>query len=255
MTVNLSVSMALMQSPDGLLVRPSTSRSTVPGSSVRGAPYPAPAIVLRNVVSVVGGFPVLAGVDLDLSPGEVVLLTGANGAGKTSLLRVIAGLAPVTSGEATAFGCDLARPPRAHRGRVVFVGGDAGCYGALTVRRNLELYAGAARLAPADLVAAAIDIGLGPQLDVPFGRLSTGQRQRCALAIGLARRADVVLLDEPHSGLDARGRDLIDRTVIDAAAHGAIVVVVSHEVERARRIATAEVVVSGGLCGSKKEIA
>ena len=206
-------------------------------------------------MSVVGGFPVLAGVDLDLSPGEVVLLTGANGAGKTSLLRVVAGLAPVTSGKATAFGYDLVRPPRAHRGRVVFVGGDAGCYEPLTVRRNLELFAVASGITPADLVAAALDLGLGPQLDVPFGRLSTGQRQRCALAIGLARRADVLLLDEPHSGLDARGRDLIDRTVVDAAARGAIVVVVSHELERARRIATAEVVVSGGLCGSKKEIA
>ncbi len=205
-------------------------------------------------MSVVGGFPVLAGVDLDLSAGEIVLLTGGNGAGKTSLLRVIAGLAPVTSGEATAFGYDLARPPRAHRGRVVFVGGDAGCYEALTVRRNLELYAAASRQAPAELLGAAVDLGLEVQLDVPFGRLSTGQRQRCALAIGLARRADLFLLDEPHSGLDERGRDLIDRTVVDAAAGGAIVVVVSHELERARRIATAEIVVSGGVCGSKKEI-
>lgn len=222
-------------------------------SVASGAPCPAPAIVLRDVVSVVGGFPVLAGVDLDLSVGEILLLTGRNGAGKTSLLRVIAGLAPVTSGKATAFGYDLARPPRAHRNRVVFVGGDAGCYEALTLRRNLELYAGATRQAPAELLGVAADLGLEAQLEVPFGRLSTGQRQRCALAIGLARRADVLLLDEPHSGLDARGRDLIDRTVVDAAARGAIVVVVSHELERARRIATAEVVVSGGCVLLKKK--
>lgn len=240
-----------MQRTDGRLV----DGDRPPTSSVIESPSPRPTIVLRNVVSVVGGFPVLAGVDLELSVGEIVLLTGENGAGKTSLLRLVAGLAPVTSGRATAFGSDLGRAPWAHRSRVVFVGGDTGCYDALTVRRNMELYAAASRRAFADLLEAATRLGLRAQFDVPFGRLSTGQRQRCALAIGLARRADLILLDEPHSGLDAAGRDLIDRTVVAAAEGGAIVVIVSHELDRARRIATAEVVVSGGLCGSKKRIA
>jgi energy-coupling factor transporter ATP-binding protein EcfA2 len=82
--------------------------------------------------------------------------------------------------------------------------------------------------------------------DVQVGRLSAGQRRRTALACLVARRAELWLLDEPHAGLDAAGRDELDATLRAAAAAGATVMVASHELERAGALATRVVEVVGG---------
>jgi len=82
--------------------------------------------------------------------------------------------------------------------------------------------------------------------------LSAGQKRRCALACLVVRRAELWLLDEPHAGLDAKGRDEIDRIVKEAAASGATVVVASHEIERAQQLATRTVsLVAGQVRGSQ----
>jgi energy-coupling factor transporter ATP-binding protein EcfA2 len=90
-------------------------------------------------------------------------------------------------------------------------------------------------------------MGLASRLaDVQVGRLSAGQRRRTALACLVARRAELWLLDEPHAGLDAAGRDDLDATLREAAAAGATVMVASHELERAGALATRVVEVVGG---------
>lgn len=81
---------------------------------------------------------------------------------------------------------------------------------------------------------------------VPVGRLSAGQRRRVAVAALVARRPELWLLDEPHAGLDATGRDLLDDLVREAVAAGATVLVASHEIERAASLATRTVVMAGG---------
>lgn len=201
---------------------------------------------LRGALSVVDGFPLLAGVDLEVHRGELVLVSGSNGAGKTSLLRLLAGVLPLTGGTATVLGVDLARDAGAQRSRVALVGQETGCYDDLSVERNLRLHARAAGVSAdhASDVLAALD--LGPLAGVAHGRLSTGQRRRCALAVGLARGAELLLLDEPHAGLDANGRDIVDRSMITAAAAGTTVLLVSHELDRARALVGREVRLSGG---------
>lgn len=197
-----------------------------------------PVVHLRAAVALLGRFPALAGVDLDVARGEVVLLRGPNGAGKTTLLRACAGLVPVVRGEAVVLGTDLCRDRRAVRRRVALLGHDSGLHDELTVADNVRFWGRAVRARPAD-TAAALDLaGLGERLrEVPVGQLSAGERRRCALACLLARRPELWLLDEPHAGLDHAARDQLDRLIGQAVRQGATVLMSSHELERAEALA------------------
>ena len=206
-----------------------------------------PVVELRDAVAVLGGFPVLAGADLTVERGEIVLLQGPNGAGKTSLLRLCAGLLPIERGSGTIFGLDLATQRNAIRPRVGLLGHHNGLYRDLTVAQNVRFW-GATVGATDDEVAGAMErLGVHTRLaDVAVGRLSAGQKRRAALACLVARRAELWLLDEPHAGLDATGRDDLDATLREAAGAGATILVASHEHDRAGALATREVHVVGG---------
>jgi len=207
-----------------------------------------PVVHLRSAVSLLGRFPALAGVDLDVDPGEIVLLQGPNGAGKTTLLRTLAGLLPVVSGTATVLGHDLRTDARAVRRRVGLLGHATMLYDELTVADNVRFWSRAAKARPADAEAALTELGLDGRLrDVAVARLSAGQRRRASIAVMVARRPELWLLDEPHAGLDAATRDVVDDLVRRAAASGATVVVASHELERATALAGRSVTIVGGV--------
>jgi heme ABC exporter ATP-binding subunit CcmA len=202
---------------------------------------------LRGAVSLLGRFPALAGVDLDVAPGEIVLVQGPNGAGKSTLLRTCAGLLPVVAGTAEVLGHDLVADRRTVRRRVGLLGHATGLYDDLTVADNVHFWARAAGAEPADAEAAIARAGLAGRLhDVQVARLSAGQRRRTALAVLLARRPELWLLDEPHAGLDVDGRELVDLLVTGAAAAGATVLLASHDLDRATALAHRSVTISGG---------
>lgn len=204
-------------------------------------------VELRGVVAVLGGFPALAGVDLTVRRGEVLLLQGPNGAGKTSVLRVCAGLLPVERGGGSILGMDITAERDAIRSRVGLLGHTNGLYLDLTVAQNIRFWASTVGATQDEVSAAMQRMGLDGRLaSVKADRLSAGQRRRCALASMIVRRAELWLLDEPHAGLDAAGRDEIDSVLRDAVAAGATVVVSSHELERAGALATRVVTVDGG---------
>jgi heme ABC exporter ATP-binding subunit CcmA len=207
----------------------------------------APAVRLRSAVALLGGFPVLAGADLEVQTGEVVLLQGANGAGKTSLLRTCAGLLAVVSGSAVVLGCDLTLDRRAVRRRVGLLGHATALYDDLTVEDNVRFAVRAAGAPSAAVEPALIRLGLGGRLrSVGASRLSAGQRRRTALAVLVARQPELWLLDEPHAGLDAEHRDLLDDLIRDAVAGGAAVLMASHELDRASALAHRTVTMAGG---------
>lgn len=211
---------------------------------------------LRAAVALLGRFPALAGVDLDVRRGEVVLLNGPNGAGKTSLLRACAGLLPIVSGEAVVLGHDLRADRWAVRRRVGLLGHATGLYDELTVADNVRFWARASRATPADADAAMAALGLDGRLrDVAVSRLSAGQRRRTSLAVLVARRPELWLLDEPHAGLDHEARDLVDGLVRDAARAGATIVVASHEHDRAAALAGRQVTIAGGTVQTEPEVA
>ena len=204
-------------------------------------------IRLHAAVALIGRFPALAGVDLDVGEGEVVLLQGPNGAGKSTLLRLCAGLLRLESGEGDVLGHDLATERPAIRRSVGLLGHDTALYDDLTVRENLDFWARASRVDGASVEPAMERLGVADRLhDVAVGLLSAGQRRRVALAAIVVRRPRVWLLDEPHAGLDPSGRDLVDRLVVDAAAAGATVLLSSHEVDRTLDLATRRITVAGG---------
>jgi heme ABC exporter ATP-binding subunit CcmA len=205
------------------------------------------ALHLREVVALAGRFPALAGVNLSVDHGEVVVLVGPNGAGKTSLLRMCAGLLAPTRGEAWVLGCDLSRDRSAVRSQVGLVGHAPALYEDLTVTENVR-FAVRAGGGDADQVRPALErLGLGGRVArTPAGKLSAGQRRRVGLAVLAARRLPLWLLDEPHAGLDSDARALLSQMVEDSARAGTSVLLVSHEVSVSAPLADRVVRMSGG---------
>jgi len=206
-----------------------------------------PVIELNDVVAVLGQFPALAGANLQVSRGEIVLLQGPNGAGKTSILRVCAGLLPIERGSGRVLGIDLVTQRDEVRSRVGLLGHSNGLYLDLTVEQNIRFWASMVNATEEEIVRAMSLMRIDGRLSsVKTALLSAGQRRRCALASLIVRRAEIWLLDEPHAGLDAQGRDELDSVLRHAVSAGATIVLASHEMERASALATRVVTVDGG---------
>ena len=205
-----------------------------------------PVVCVRSAVCLLDRFPALAGADLDVDEGEIVLLSGPNGAGKSTLLRLLAGLLPLRSGTATVLGHDLGRDRRAVRRELSLVGHQTFCYDDLTAVENLHFAARACGRSVAAADAALERLELTRVAKVVHRRLSAGQQRRLALAVALARDPKLLLLDEPHAGLDAAGREVLDAVVAAAPSEGRTVILASHELTRARALARREVRVVAG---------
>lgn len=206
------------------------------------------AIWLRDAVCSRGGFPALAGVDLDVGTGEILLVRGPNGAGKTTLLRLLAGLASLDCGEGRVLGWDLASERRALRPHVGLLGHELMLYEDLTVAENLRFFGTLAGASAGESRAALDRMEVAGRLaDVPLRRLSAGQRKRVATAALAVRRPRLWLLDEPHAGLDTSGRGAVNRLLREAAASGATVLLASHEAPAAAEAATRTVHLAGGV--------
>lgn len=210
-------------------------------------PPSGPAVSLQDAVALAGRYPLLAGCDLEVARGETVLLEGANGAGKTSLLRVCAGLVPLASGRARILGLDPVGQRTRLRRRVGLLAHATHLYDDLTVTENLRFAVRAAAGDVSRVEAAAERWGLvGRLAHSSAGRLSAGQRRRVALAALCARWPEVWLLDEPHAGLDAAARRLLDGLLDEVATSGATVLVASHEAAAVEARAARVVTLQGG---------
>ena len=216
-------------------------------SAIAHEPGTDVVVDLVDAVAVLGSFPALAGATLSVRRGEIVLLRGPNGAGKTTLLRLCAGLVPLERGQGQILGVDLVRDRELVRHRVGMIGHNNGLYSDLTVTENVRFWGRTVGASTSEVDAALHRMGLDGRLaNLPISRLSAGQKRRTALAGLVARRAELWLLDEPHAGLDAAGRDELDQVLKLAAAAGATVMVASHELERASQLATRQVEVVAG---------
>jgi heme ABC exporter ATP-binding subunit CcmA len=216
-------------------------------SAIAHEPGTDVVVDLVDAVAVLGSFPALAGATLSVRRGEIVLLRGPNGAGKTTLLRLCAGLVPLERGQGRILGVDLVHDRELVRHRVGMIGHNNGLYSDLTVTENVRFWGRTVGASTSEVDAALHRMGLDGRLaNLPISRLSAGQKRRTALAGLVARRAELWLLDEPHAGLDAAGRDELDQVLKLAAAAGATVMVASHELERASQLATRQVEVVAG---------
>jgi len=189
---------------------------------------PATAATLRGISVDYAGTVAVDGVDLDITSAALTVLVGANGAGKSTLLEVLAGAKAPTAGVVDASGVTRAFVPQrsAVSDRLPLTVRDVvtvGLWGRLGLFRRPD----PTDRAVIDRAMRRVDIaGLAAS---PFSALSGGQRQRTLLAQGLARRADLLLLDEPTTGLDALSADLIRTAIADEIRGGVTVVCVSHD--------------------------
>ena len=172
-----------------------------------------------------GGREIFSSLDFEASAGEALAVTGRNGSGKTSLLRLIAGLLAISGGSVTLEGgdADLTLPEQAH-----YLGHRDALKPALSVMENLGFwrdFLGGEAFDPAESLAA---VGLDHASHLPAAYLSAGQRRRLSLARLIAVRRPVWLLDEPTAALDAAGQRLFAALMREHLGRGGLVVAATH---------------------------
>ncbi len=181
------------------------------------------------------------GLDLDVAAGQVHALVGLNGAGKSTLMRLLVGLLKPDSGSAELWGVPAWRAPASVRARIGYVGGGRS-YAELTVAEHLTWSArlhGCRRLDAKRRASDQIDrLALRPWASKPTRTLSSGNRQRLAVAAALVHDPDLMILDEPTNALDPAGVIELRRIIADCAQQGAAVFVSSHHLDEMARLAT-----------------
>jgi ABC-2 type transport system ATP-binding protein len=211
------------------------------------------SVVLHDAVSLVNGFPLLSGVDVELHSSSLTVLVGANGAGKTSLLRLLAGLIALSAGEGSVLGMDLSSVDRRQlRRRVGWLGHEGSFYDDLTVAENLT-FAAKALGRPVDELSSVLErVDLTGRRDTVAKQLSAGQRRRLGLAWLLLRRPELWLLDEPYASLDDEGRTFFDALLGDVVESGATVVVSAHDPLRSAQLRPRTLLMAGGRIVGEK---
>ncbi len=200
----------------------------------------APALQTEGVAKTYGRFSALRGVSMTLEAGAFLTLFGANGAGKTTFLKIVATLARPTRGRLQVHGFDAAERPEEVRRRIGFLSHNTGVYRDLTPLENLRFYS---RLYGRDdgdpaLEALLERVGLEDRRHDAVRTFSRGLLQRVGLARVMLHRPALLLLDEPHTGLDARAVAILNAMLDEAVEEGRTVVLTTHDLELGLRAAT-----------------
>ena len=207
----------------------------------------ATVINLEQSMVFLGQFPALTGATMNIRQGEVVLIKGPNGAGKSTLLRLCAGLLPMRSGIGTVLNFDLRTQRMELRAHIGLLGHRTGLYPDLTVSENLKFWASAYGANDIEVDKAMAFFGLNDRLgSVQVQNLSEGQRRRTSFALLLIKRPSIWLLDEPYSGLDSNGRELVNSSILQASELGTTILIASHEIDKIGSSQERTLLVKGG---------
>ena len=206
-------------------------------------------IEVKKLVKRFGMKSVLRGLDFDVQPGEFVALLGPNGAGKTTFLRILASLSRPSLGEVHVAGYRLPNQAAAVRARLGVVSHLPLLYGDLTAEENLHFYGrmyGVAQLE--GRISEVLDmVGLEARQRDLVRTFSRGMQQRLAIGRAVLHDPEVVLFDEPYTGLDQDACAMLDEVLRSVAAKGRTVVMTSHDLVRAEDLATRFDILSRGV--------
>jgi ABC-2 type transport system ATP-binding protein len=204
-----------------------------------------PAVSVSGLVVRHGAVTAVDGVSFTAEAGEVCALLGPNGAGKTSTLEVLEGDRGPDAGEVRVLGLDPRRDHAALTPRIGVMLQQGGVYVGIRPLEVLRLFA-AYYDDPADPEALLDRVGLRPVADRTWRQLSGGEQQRLSLALALVGRPEVAFLDEPTAGVDVGGRQLVRQVIRELRASGVAVLLTTHELAEAERLADRVVIVDRG---------
>jgi heme ABC exporter ATP-binding subunit CcmA len=205
-------------------------------------------IATRNVRKVFGANPVLDGVTLDVAGGECVAVLGANGTGKSTLLRVISTTMRPTAGTVTLFGHDAVRDPERVRGRIGFVAHGSHVWDDLTALENIRVWRtlGNRRADAASCMEALATVELEHAAHDRARDFSAGMKRRLSIARYVDGGVDALLLDEPFTALDQQGKKWLAEFLLAFKARGGAVLMATHDFGRSLDVADRLAILADG---------
>jgi heme exporter protein A len=210
-------------------------------------------IEIRGLVKTYDLLPVLRKLDLDVARGEFVALLGPNGSGKSTLLRLLTGLSRPTAGMIRVGGWEIPREAKAVRAQIGLVSHKPLLYENLTAQENLRFFSRLYNLSDAQAEARIADllarVGLAKRIRDLVRTYSRGMLQRLSIARALLHDPDVLLLDEPYTGLDQDASAILDGLLRAAHVEGRTILMSTHDLPRAAALAGRVVILSRGAVG------
>ena len=216
--------------------------------AVTGRAEADPYMSIVGLKKTYGLKPILRGIDLTVKQGERVAILGSNGTGKTTLLRILAGLTKPSAGTITVAGLDMLQDAQAIRQRVGFVAHQSYLYEELTALENLLFFGRMYNVPQAQERAVTLiqRVGLEKRMRERISTFSRGQVQRLSWARALLHMPQLLLLDEPDTGLDQEGQTLIDALLQEHTERGGTTLFTTHQLERALNLGTHIVLLNKG---------
>jgi ABC-2 type transport system ATP-binding protein len=218
------------------------------------------AIEVEGLTRRFGSFTAVDAITFEVRTGEVFGFLGANGAGKTTAIKMLIGLLAPTSGQARVAGFDVLRQAEEVRRRIGYMSQRFSLYDDLTVRENITLYGGIYGLGDAEIRERGRELldrlELGHARDERVGSLPLGWKQKLAFSVALLHRPAVVFLDEPTGGVDPITRRQFWEYIYAAAARGTTVFVTTHYLDEAEYCDRISIMVDGriGAMGTPEEL-
>jgi ABC-2 type transport system ATP-binding protein len=218
------------------------------------------AIVARDLTRRFGEFVAVNRISFEVEAGEVFGFLGANGAGKTTAIRMLIGVLAPSAGEARVAGFDIATDAEAVRRNIGYMSQRFSLYEDLTVRENIQLYGGIYGLTDTQIeqrTKAVVErLGLGGALDDLVGKLPLGWKQKLAFSVAILHEPKIVFLDEPTGGVDPITRRQFWEMIYAAAATGTTIFVTTHYMDEAEYCHRVSIMVDGRIAalGTPEEL-